>query len=267
MKRNFEILHVRLHPSEQIGIHRHYQWEISYVIDGEGIRTIGKISGPFRKGDIVMVPPDMPHCWIFDDTEQIECMTILFEESFIRAIADVIPEMHDTISLFCRNRSALTFTDNTKRNLAEILTLMLSESQELRIADLLKLITTIAGSEQKSIVGEDEKSLVAQKLEKIDIYLACNHKRNISIESIARHVGMNRSSVCSFYRRHTGKTLMTHLIELRIDAAKYLLKDRSRSIQQICIESGFNDTPYFCRIFKKSTGLTPTQYRESLFHA
>ena len=71
---------VHLAPDEQIGSHQHSTWELSYVITGAGMRTIGDMTEPFSSGEVVLVPPGISHCWYFDnkvtDTEgKIENIT------------------------------------------------------------------------------------------------------------------------------------------------------------------------------------------------
>ncbi len=49
---------------------------------------------------------------------------------------------------------------------------------------------------------------------------------------------------------------------LRIEKAKSLLKNREMSIKQVCLDSGYANPNYFSRIFKKWTGITPTEFRD-----
>ena len=86
--------------------------------------------------------------------------------------------------------------------------------------------------------------------------------RDITLDMIAAHVGMNRSSFCIFFKRLTGQTFTHYLTRYRIDQARYLLTHTDHSVSQICYESGFNDVPYFCRTFKKNTGVTPMAIRK-----
>lgn len=72
---------------------------------------------------------------------------------------------------------------------------------------------------------------------------------------------MNRSAVCTFFRRHTGKTLIEAVNARRISVAKNLLRRKDLPIQQVCFLSGFNDVPYFSRLFKRTEGITPKEYR------
>jgi two-component system response regulator YesN len=51
---------------------------------------------------------------------------------------------------------------------------------------------------------------------------------------------------------------------LRIETAKQLLLNPKLSIKQVCIDSGYSNPNYFSRIFKKWTGITPTEFRDGL---
>lgn len=100
------------------------------------------------------------------------------------------------------------------------------------------------------------------RLKRIEVYINCNYNHDINIDSIANHIGMNRSSLCTFFRRHTGMTLIEAVNARRLEVARNLLLRRSDlTIQQICFESGFKDIPYFFRLFKRTEGITPRMYR------
>lgn len=57
---------VRLTPKQQISIHTQNEWELSYVIRGQGIRFLGEEKQPFYEGEIILIPPKFPHGWFFD---------------------------------------------------------------------------------------------------------------------------------------------------------------------------------------------------------
>ena len=63
----------------------------------------------------------------------------------------------------------------------------------------------------------------------------------------------------------TGENFIDYLTSLRIIKAEELLKNSDISIKEICFEVGYRDPNYFSRIFKKNIGITPTEFRESVF--
>lgn len=76
MKHSIQFDYVKLKPSEQIGSHQQPTWELSLIIKGEGIRTIAEESEQFKSGEVVLVPPEVSHCWQFNDNvDKIENIT------------------------------------------------------------------------------------------------------------------------------------------------------------------------------------------------
>ena len=81
---------------------------------------------------------------------------------------------------------------------------------------------------------------------------------------IAEHVGMNRSSFCTFFRKATGQTYITYLNKFRIEKACTLLRKKTKDVSEVCYMVGFNDVPYFCRCFRNNRGMSPREYAEGI---
>ena len=94
----------------------------------------------------------------------------------------------------------------------------------------------------------------------IKTYIRCNIKRNITLEEISLHTGMNRSSFCIYFKKNTGRTLITYINEQRIELACTMLKEKKMNISDICFSCGFSSVPYFNRVFKQIKGTTPGDY-------
>lgn len=62
------------------------------------------------------------------------------------------------------------------------------------------------------------------------------------------------------FKKHTGKTFNTFLIEYRMEKAKELLQKPGTQIQSVAHDVGYSDVKYFNKLFKKYTSLTPTEY-------
>lgn len=100
-----------------------------------------------------------------------------------------------------------------------------------------------------------------RSVDKIARYLYDHAEDPVTLTQIARHVSLNERYICTMYRRHTGKSIMGHLNEIRILKAQRLLTHTPLPITQIAQETGFSSGQYFSRIFKRATGKTPGQYR------
>lgn len=259
--------HVLLKPSEQIGLHHWNSWEMSYIISGAGRRILGDTEEPFAEGEVVLVAPDMPHQWIFapDKTNadgNIENITISFPSDLLRSISNVMPEFSQLADWYESLDTSIKFKPAECAKIAAVLRQMEYESAAERVASLLRLLIAIQRDRHYTVAGRfDKPATIEEKIKKIKIYITCNYKRNISIDQLAQYIGMNRSSLCITFKRHTGKTVIEYLQDYRIEIAKHLLTTTTDSISSCCYNSGFNDVPHFNRTFKQMVGMSPSMYR------
>lgn len=84
--------------------------------------------------------------------------------------------------------------------------------------------------------------------------------------SITDKIHMNPDYLSHIFSTKTGASLSSYIMDERMAAAKRLLATTSFSPQQICDQVGIANVSYFYRQFKKSSGVTPQQYREKHFH-
>ena len=98
-------------------------------------------------------------------------------------------------------------------------------------------------------------------------FIEMNYSRKITIDSISRHVGLNRSYFNSIFRSAMGLTLQEYLIEFRIRKACELLPNKDLTIGNISRSVGYNDPLHFSKIFKNVKGSTPTDYRNILIES
>jgi AraC-like DNA-binding protein len=91
-----------------------------------------------------------------------------------------------------------------------------------------------------------------------------NHYRDqsITLDHIAEHFGLSASYITSFFKELNGESLMRYVDNLRMEEAKRLLRETNLLMKDIIEHCGYVDPSNFIRKFKRSEGLTPTQYRE-----
>jgi len=93
-------------------------------------------------------------------------------------------------------------------------------------------------------------------------YIESNLCEDISVMQIAKSVGINRNKLARLFEDSFSCTVWGYVLNKRIEKAKLLLEtDKSKKVIDIAVLCGFNNTADFNKIFKKSTGLTPREYR------
>lgn len=92
-------------------------------------------------------------------------------------------------------------------------------------------------------------------------YIHCHYNEDFSLDDLAAHVGLNASYLSRSFFKTTGKNVVGYVKDLRIAKAKELLLSTDTLIKSIGEAVGYPNHYYFCRIFKKYTGFSPSQYR------
>ena len=92
-------------------------------------------------------------------------------------------------------------------------------------------------------------------------YIKLHFESPLTLQGIAETIHVNASHLSRKFKDDTGMSLIDFINLNRIEAAKVYLQNNTSSITEIAFIVGFNDVNYFSRVFKKMTGLTPSQYR------
>ncbi len=100
--------------------------------------------------------------------------------------------------------------------------------------------------------------LVKQAIE----YIENNVGKDISLNEISEKLNISSYYFSKLFKEETNEGFIEYLTKRRVEKAKEMLRDLSRSIKEVGSDCGYSDPNYFSRIFKKSTGMTPTEYRE-----
>ncbi len=102
------------------------------------------------------------------------------------------------------------------------------------------------------------------KIKKVHEYVTKNLNRDITLETAAEEAGLTSQYFSKVFKEETGKSFVEYLTEKRMNYAAKLMKSTDNNIKEISNLVGYSDVNYFCRLFKKVTGMTPKHYRDSL---
>lgn len=95
-------------------------------------------------------------------------------------------------------------------------------------------------------------------------FIRANLNEKITMKDLVNEACMSKTSFYRYFKRELGISPNEFVIKERIKKAKQLLTDPKIQINQAGFESGFDDSNYFIRAFKKQEGITPKQYRQCL---
>jgi two-component system response regulator YesN len=108
--------------------------------------------------------------------------------------------------------------------------------------------------------NETQESKVIKQVKDI---LKDNFQRDISLTNVANEVYLSPGYLSILFKKETGMNFSKYLTDYRLRKASYLLTHSNMKIYDIGNFVGFDNTSYFCRLFKNIYGVSPLQYRES----
>lgn len=263
--KGFRISNVCLRPEEQIGSHSQATWELSLVVKGHGRRIIGASEEAFSNGDLVLVPPQVEHCWRFEPCGMERNITLEINPSWMESLPTVLPEIgHDVERILAMESIAMTFTPCVRTEIAKMLRRMIHCDRIEQFALLLRIIQLIAQEgNAEAITGAERRiNIDERRKERLRIFVECNYRSRVSLATVAQHIGMSRTSFCRWFRENYHTTFVAYLQTVRLERMATLLSDPTLTVREACYQSGFADTAYATRLFHAHFGLTPRAYRD-----
>lgn len=95
-------------------------------------------------------------------------------------------------------------------------------------------------------------------------YIEANYREDIALQDIAGVFGYSDVYFCKLFKQNFDMNFIAYLNEYRMDIAKKLLADPMINIKDISTKAGYRDANYFTRLFKRKTGMTPSEFRSGV---
>lgn len=122
----------------------------------------------------------------------------------------------------------------------------------------------IVNIKELSLENSANENLQESQKSAIKKYIKENYKRDISAGDVAGILGYSDVYFSKIFKQLFDDTFINYLTKIRIDKAKVLLKDVSFNIKEVGASVGYTDSNYFTKVFKRSVGMSPSEYRGSV---
>jgi AraC-like DNA-binding protein len=224
------------------------------VLDGKGSLNYEGQQRQLSAGDCFFIDCRSPHSYQSDPYQPWELLWVYFggctsEEYYKLFTAQMQPVFHPVstarfVSLLQEllRMNAETYADT------EILTSNL-------LVGLLTALLTV------NSISDGSDSALQAKLKTVLAHIDANFTADLSLDELAKRFNISKYYLTREFKRAYGETIFQHIIALRINYAKRLLRFTDKSVEEISALCGFNDQSYFSKQFKKAENVTCLAFR------
>ena len=246
--------------------HFHPEYELTFIASGNGKRYIGSHMAGFQPGDLVLLGPDLPHCWKLEPADsRASSIVIQFAGDCLGQSFFSSSELSAIQRLLQSSHCGIHFPHPTV--LPQLHKLPTEKNDFRRLIGLLEILQELAL--EKDIILLDTSGIRAgltpsdrQRVHPIFAYLVENFRGPVSLEKAASIAGMSPNAFCRYFKKITRKTFMETVIQHRLDHATRQLIQTNEPISAICFDSGFGDISHFYKVFRSRMHISPLHYRK-----
>ena len=238
-------------------------YEISFCKNGDFMLRIGHKKNFITKGDILMTPPGVPHCFISSDLlgNYYDLITIWLEKSYILNLKGQLPAL-DTPA-FNIDTPHILHTSENPNDLKECFEHFhqeyaaqgdLWEAHACGISTCL-LVKIINYALKYSDESTENKPDITSQLVS---YLDQHFLESICVEELAHTFHMSKSSLNKLFQKELNTTCHQYILKKRLALSIKLIRDNV-PLKNVATQVGFKDYSTFFRAFKKLYQISPTE--------
>ncbi len=259
-------------PHFSVPWHFHPEIEILFVVKSSGTSYVGDGIHRFTEGEIGIIGENVPHWWKSDtkyfdgkDTTGIKALIIQFKKEIFDTNFINLPEMNSIKEFMAKSQRGIQFSNKSGKLLGEQIIKIFRLTGINRITELILLLDMMANTKEykyHASIGYSKtiNTYDFYRFNKIHEHIIRNFTKQIKLEDIAGIVNICPTAFCRYFKKHTGKTFLSFLNEIRIGHACKLMVEGKISVSMASLESGFNNLSHFNDQFKRVMNLTPTEY-------
>lgn len=248
--------------------HYHPEFELTYILSGRGIRYVGNGFEYFEENDLVLLGPNLPHCWRNVGAQQGNSGAIVvhWEHDLLGDCLDK-REFNPIAQLFNRSSQGIKYSVPFNLSVKEKLLHMVNQPSFERLMTFLLILNEMATSGDGVIlnsepVNDSLRNHDHQRINAVYQFVRNKYQERVTLAQISSEVHMSEEGFSRFFSKVMNKPFFTFLNEYRINAACQRLIETDEPVSEVAMASGFETLPFFYRQFGKFKKISPKKFRD-----
>ncbi len=271
LSKDFEIYYYSDIHMKATGSHTHDYYEFYFFIDGNVSMVIADKTYPLSPGDLVLIPPHIPHYAIIHDTEvYYQRFVFWISRDYCNQLLRISPAYGYIMQQASVNKHYIYHFDTIAFNAiqSKIFNLIQEIHQDRygktakiqnQVCDLVFDLNRATYEAEHPIEFKENASLYQNLVTYINAHLT----DQISLDSIADHFYLSKYHISHVFKANLGISIKQYIIKQRLS----LFKDymcRNGEIGKAYLQCGFSNYSSFYRDFKNEFGISPNEYKQQI---
>ena len=269
VSKDFEIYYYNDHDLTKVDRHTHNYYEFYFFLEGDISIQIDKETFPIKHGDILLVPPMIPHHPIIHSLE-IPYRRFVFWVScdYWNYLMQISPDYGYLMQYVQTSRQYIFHNDPITFNTVQSKILRLLEEIHserfgrsaqisLCVNDLVLCLNRLIYERTVPHPQNEELDLYQQLLKYIEQHL----DEDLSLETLSKKFYVSKYHIAHIFTDNLGISIHQYITKKRLTLCREAILGKS-SITEVYMTFGFGDYSSFYRAFKKEYGISPKDYRD-----
>lgn len=266
-----QIGRLKCSPGHNVARHAHLNWfELTSIVDGEGVINGGDKHINVRKGDIFLSFP----CEMHGVASSVSKPLVFDHFAFFSENAEYKDTLERIMTIYANPEKRLFKSYRIREMLDGCVNELVGDGEYQRdylmsafsliLLELMKIFEVKRGT---AFIGEDILQSPEKLCSTVKHYIDTHLFSLGSLTELADLCGYNYSYLSYLFRKNTGITLSDYYKERRFESAKLMIGENRLKISEISSLLGYNSVYAFSKAFKDEIGMSPKNYYKSLFVA
>lgn len=235
-----------------------WAFTLLYCLDGAGTLDLSQSKHQITRGTFALLRPFEFHAYEADDRQPWSYYWIHFNGTMAQQYYEVLTSGGKNTCIAVDSDQRFVEAFEKILNLfhegpAYKILVQAAAAMHQLLGDLYGLVCKTGGIQEPP----------SARIERTVMMMRDNLGMHVSIHELAAIANMSHAYYTQQFRKHTGESPRSHFNKMRIAKACEYLEKTGNKVESIAHLVGYEDSFYFCRLFKRITGQTPTMYRQS----
>jgi AraC-like DNA-binding protein len=232
---------------------------LHFVLDGKGVLEVNNRVFHIKKDDIFVIPKGQKVHYLADREDPWEYMWLTFDGDMAEAYLGHIglsadcPVVHSAFPVRVYEPMIEKILDTNELTFA---------NEIKRVGYLYEIISALidaqsATKREQEIYDYSGDTYIAYALQ----YIRINYS-HVTVNELAKYIGISRSYLTSVFRKQLNVSPQEYIVDFRLKRSAGLLRTSNMSVQEIAEAVGYDNPLTFSKMFKRSYGISPREYRK-----